>query len=110
MLQTVYRVLNDSERVTPETRERVRAAIDALGYRRNSVARALVTRKSGILGIITTSSWHYGPTSTYTDNESGKIDRKNNVKMLEKYFNKLSQSCLKPLKHSWFLHFRCLHF
>ena len=29
---------------------------------------------------------------TYTDNESGNIDRKNNVKMLEKYFNKLSQS------------------
>jgi len=29
---------------------------------------------------------------TYADNESGKIDRKNNVKMLEKYFNKLSQS------------------
>lgn len=61
--QTVSRVLNDSERVAPKTRERVRTAIDALGYRRNSVARALVTRKSGILGIITTSSWHYGPTS-----------------------------------------------
>ena len=29
---------------------------------------------------------------TYADNESGKIDRKNNVKMLEKYFNKISQS------------------
>lgn len=28
----------------------------------------------------------------YTSNGSGKIDRKNNVKMLEKYFNKLSQS------------------
>lgn len=26
----------------------------------------------------------------YTDNEDGKIDRKNNVKMLDKYFNKLS--------------------
>ncbi|WP_225969022.1 hypothetical protein [Treponema pedis] len=26
----------------------------------------------------------------YTDNEDGKIDRKNNVKMLEKYFNKLN--------------------
>lgn len=26
----------------------------------------------------------------YTDNEDGKIDRKNNIKMLEKYFNKLN--------------------
>jgi hypothetical protein len=25
----------------------------------------------------------------YTDNEDGKIDRKNNIKMLEKYYNKL---------------------
>ena len=25
----------------------------------------------------------------YTDNESGKIDRKNNIKMLEKYYNLL---------------------
>lgn len=27
----------------------------------------------------------------YTDNESGKIDRKNNIKMLEKYYNQLLQ-------------------
>lgn len=26
---------------------------------------------------------------TYTDNESGNIDRKNNIKMLEKYYNQL---------------------
>jgi hypothetical protein len=26
---------------------------------------------------------------SYTDNESGKIDRNNNVKMLEKYYNKI---------------------
>ena len=26
-----------------------------------------------------------------TDNESGKIDRKNNIKMLEKYYNQLLQ-------------------
>lgn len=27
----------------------------------------------------------------YTDNESGNIDRKNNIKMLEKYYNQLFQ-------------------
>ncbi|MDC4233827.1 LacI family DNA-binding transcriptional regulator [Actinomyces sp. B33] len=61
--QTVSRVLNGTGKVAPQTRERVQAAIDQLGYRRNSVARALVTRKSGIIGIVTTTSVHYGPTS-----------------------------------------------
>ncbi|MCI1787959.1 MAG: LacI family DNA-binding transcriptional regulator [Actinomyces sp.] len=61
--QTVSRVLNGSDKVSPETRERVRRAIDDLGYRRNSMARALVTRKSGVIGILTTTSLHYGPTS-----------------------------------------------
>lgn len=28
----------------------------------------------------------------YTDNEAGNIDRKNNIKMLEKYFNKLTNN------------------
>ncbi|QWW20166.1 LacI family DNA-binding transcriptional regulator [Schaalia sp. 19OD2882] len=61
--QTVSRVLNKSANVAEHTREKVQAAIEALGYRRNSVARALVTRRSGVIGIVTTTSWHYGPTS-----------------------------------------------
>lgn len=61
--QTVSRVLNGAEKVAPDTREKVLAAIDALGYRRNSVARALVTRRSGILGLITTTSVRHGPSS-----------------------------------------------
>ncbi len=61
--QTVSRVLNGSDKVAPVTRDRVLAAITKLGYRRNSVARALVTKKSGIIGIITTTSIHYGPSS-----------------------------------------------
>ncbi len=61
--QTVSRVLNGSEKVAPGTQERVRRAIDELGYRRNSVARALVTRRSGIIGIVTTTSVHHGPSS-----------------------------------------------
>lgn len=61
--QTVSRVLNGSDKVSTKTRDRVHKAIKDLGYRRNSVARALVTRKSGIIGIITTTSVHHGPTS-----------------------------------------------
>lgn len=68
--QTVSRVLNDHPSVRPETRERVLAAIAELGYRRNSAARALVTRRTGALGVVTTSSAHHGPTSTLLGLES----------------------------------------
>lgn len=62
--QTVSRVLNDHPRVRPETRQRVLDAITALGYRRNSAARTLVTRRSGIIGVVTSGSALFGPTST----------------------------------------------
>ncbi|GAA1849260.1 LacI family DNA-binding transcriptional regulator [Myceligenerans crystallogenes] len=62
--QTVSRVLNGSPRVAPDTRERVVQAIRDLGYRRNVAARALVTARSATLGVITSSSVLYGPTST----------------------------------------------
>ena len=61
---TVSRVINDSELVRPATRERVRAAIDSLGYRPNTAARALVTGRTGTLGVVTMDSTLYGPAST----------------------------------------------
>ncbi|MEV7973648.1 LacI family DNA-binding transcriptional regulator [Cellulomonas sp. NPDC089187] len=62
--QTVSRVLNDHPSVRPETRDRVLAAIAELGYRRNSAARALVTRRSGAFGVLTSATGHHGPAST----------------------------------------------
>lgn len=62
--QTVSRVLNDKGDVRPETRERVLAAIKELGYRRNETARALASRRSRIIGIITTTGVNYGPSQT----------------------------------------------
>ncbi len=41
--QTVSRVINGSDRVRPETRQRVQAAIQALGYRPNASAQFLAT-------------------------------------------------------------------
>ncbi|MFP7695739.1 LacI family DNA-binding transcriptional regulator [Trueperella sp. LYQ143] len=61
--QTVSRVLNGSDKVAPHTREAVEQAIATLGYRRNSVARALVTSRSGIIGIISSAEPAYGPSS-----------------------------------------------
>jgi DNA-binding LacI/PurR family transcriptional regulator len=62
--QTVSRVLNQPEAVRPATRERVQAAIDSLGYRRNSAARALVTGRSLTIGIVSLDATLYGPAST----------------------------------------------
>jgi DNA-binding LacI/PurR family transcriptional regulator len=62
--QTVSRVVNDSPHVSGPTRARVLAAMEQLGYRRNAVARALVTRRSGALGVITFDTVLYGPVST----------------------------------------------
>ena len=62
--QTVSRVLNEHPHVTPDTRSRVERAIDELGYRRNTAARALVTRRSGTLGVVSVGSSNYGPANT----------------------------------------------
>jgi DNA-binding LacI/PurR family transcriptional regulator len=62
--QTVSRVLNDSAKVRPETRERVLRAMRQLDYRPNSVARALVTGRSRTVGVVTFDTVLYGPAST----------------------------------------------
>ncbi|WP_336921916.1 LacI family DNA-binding transcriptional regulator [Aquipuribacter sp. SD81] len=49
--QTVSRVLNDREGVGPGTRRRVHEVMAALGYRPDESARALVTRRSTVIGV-----------------------------------------------------------
>jgi len=61
--QTVSRVINGSPSIRPETKAKVERAIAELGYRPNTAARALVTRRSGIVGIIGSNSGLYGPSS-----------------------------------------------
>jgi DNA-binding LacI/PurR family transcriptional regulator len=61
--QTVSRVLNDHPNVREQTRLRVRAAIAELGYRPNRAARALVTGRSQLLGVVAQNSALYGPAS-----------------------------------------------
>ncbi|ACQ81518.1 transcriptional regulator, LacI family [Beutenbergia cavernae DSM 12333] len=62
--QTVSRVLNDHPSVRPATRQRVLDAMAELAYTPNRLARALVTRRSGLLGVVTSGSAKYGPMST----------------------------------------------
>jgi LacI family transcriptional regulator len=49
---TVSRVINESPRVSADTRRRVQASITQLGYVPNRLARGLIQRKTGALGVI----------------------------------------------------------
>lgn len=50
--QTVSRVLNEVERVNPETREKVEAAIAQLGYRPSAIARSMARGETHTLACI----------------------------------------------------------
>lgn len=49
---TVSRVVNDSPRVRPATRERVLAAIDKLQYKPDPIARSMVSKRTNYVGVI----------------------------------------------------------
>jgi LacI family transcriptional regulator len=49
---TVSRVLQGSSRVSPDTRERVLAAMKQAGYRPHAAARAMRTRRAGTIGVV----------------------------------------------------------
>ncbi len=51
-ISTVSRVINQSVAVDPATEERVRAAIDALGYRPNLLARSFRRRVTHTIGLV----------------------------------------------------------
>lgn len=46
--------LRGDEGVSEATRQRIRAVADALGYRSNAVARALVQGRTGLIGVVVT--------------------------------------------------------
>ncbi len=57
--QTVSRVINASEDVTPETRSRVSAAIAELGYRPNAIARSMARGQTHTLACISPNLTDY---------------------------------------------------
>lgn len=61
--QTVSRVLNGLPNVRPATKERVEQAIAQLRYSPSPAARALVTRRTRTIGLITPGVSDYGPVS-----------------------------------------------
>lgn len=57
--QTVSRVLNEVERVNPETREKVEAAIAQLGYRPSAIARSMARGETHTLACISPNLTDY---------------------------------------------------
>lgn len=49
---TVSRMLNKPEMVSPSTRKRIHAAMEALNYQPNEMARSLSTKRTHIIGVI----------------------------------------------------------
>jgi DNA-binding LacI/PurR family transcriptional regulator len=62
--QTVSRVINEQPGVRSTTRTRVHAAMEALDYHPNSLARSLVSGRSRAIGVISPSSDLFGPNRT----------------------------------------------
>ncbi|MEN9965509.1 MAG: hypothetical protein RJA60_506 [Actinomycetota bacterium] len=59
--QTVSRVINKAEYIKDDTRTKVQSAMEELGYVPNAAARALVTSKSKIVGILVSDIVYHGP-------------------------------------------------
>jgi LacI family transcriptional regulator len=62
--QTVSRVLNLRPDVAQDTRQRVKAVIEQLGYHPSALARSLINRRSTTLGVVTAGLKFIGPSRT----------------------------------------------
>src|SRR5215218_7812513 len=51
-LMTVSRALNDKDGISEATRLRIQEVIERMGYRPSSIARGLVTKRTGTLGLV----------------------------------------------------------
>ena len=71
---TVSRVLNGHPNIRESTSERVLKAIEEMNYTRNSIARALATRRAMRIGVLVDGPVQYGPNSTLRALESAARD------------------------------------
>jgi DNA-binding LacI/PurR family transcriptional regulator len=69
--KTVSRVVNGAPHVRPAVRDRVLAVIGELGYRPNVAARALVTQRTHVIGVLAVGVPLFGPTLRVLSLEHG---------------------------------------
>jgi LacI family transcriptional regulator len=73
--QTVSRVINNRQEITPETRRHVQDVIKRLGYRPNAIARSLSQRRSQTLGVAASGLEYYGPSHSLIGVEQGATEQ-----------------------------------
>lgn len=73
--QTVSRYISGFEGIRPATRAKVEAAINELGYRRNSAARLLRTQRTNRLGVLAHRIDQAGPARVITGATRAAQDR-----------------------------------
>ncbi len=56
-ISTASKALNDTGRMGPETRERVKRAAAAIGFRPNALARGLLSNRSFTIGLLTNDTY-----------------------------------------------------
>ena len=74
-ISTVSHVINETRRVDPRTRDAVLEAIVATGYRRNALAAALATSRSGVLAL-SISAWqnpYFAPLVRAIESRAGEL-------------------------------------
>ena len=69
-IATVSRVLNGAAHVKSDKRDRILAVIDELDYHPSATARALVSKRSKVIGVITGDSSRFGSAETIRGIES----------------------------------------
>ncbi|HEX3789919.1 MAG TPA: LacI family DNA-binding transcriptional regulator [Pseudonocardiaceae bacterium] len=95
---TVSHVLNNTRPVSGELRQRVQAAVAASGYTTNSVARALATQNTMLIGVVMSflsnpffaplvssiekTARRHGYTLLLTDNHENAADETNQVRIM----------------------------
>ena len=82
--QTVSRVVNKNARVAVSTRERVQAVIDRTGYRPNANARALISGRTNLIGIICSGIGFYGPSQIVVgvEEEANRLGYSLNLRLI----------------------------
>lgn len=95
--KTVSRVINRSQQLTDETRERVETIIREIGYVPNPQARALALRRNFLIGLV-----HDNPNAQMILNvQEGILDglRGTDFEMVVRPVNRLSPSLLSDISH-----------
>jgi len=99
--QTISRVLNDRVDVSQDTREKILAVIEQMGYQPNAFARGM-RQRSTTLGVIITGLQHKGISTTL---KGITLEAENNgLNLILKELSSFKASNIKPLINSLMAH------